>query len=143
MKNKNISIIFIIVSILMLTLAGCNNFGPTGQGIQIKLPKETLKKMVEETTPSQDIDVMLPRETLKLVEKPTSSQQIASQNICECPDLFGGKIVTVDQGGTILAGLSSVDCKIMREIIQLRKELKLDTSHLKSFINYCDLFGYY
>ena len=99
--------------------------------------------MVEETTPSQDIDVMLPRETLKLVEKPTPVYTTSNQNLCDCPDLFGGKIVTVDQGGTILAGLSSVDCKIMREIIQLRTELKLDTSHLKSFINYCDLFGYY
>ena len=80
----------------------------------------------------------------KVIQKITEKQNPPPSNtgpVCNCPS-YGDKILTVDEGSKMFAGLSQWDCMLINEIIKLRKELKKSTVHLDSWANMCKVYGW-
>ena len=124
----------------MLTLVSCNDYGPTGQGIQLRLPKETLKKVVEEPKETQS-DIKLPKDVImKVVEE--AKEQSENKGYCDCPDPYMGKIITKDWSHGMLTSLSEYDCLVTRYIAELRQDLKLPPGQDEGLIIICDKLGW-
>ncbi|MBW3010941.1 hypothetical protein KY335_04920 [Candidatus Woesearchaeota archaeon] len=121
MKNRIIiTAILVIIVILILVFVESDSV-PTGQGINLRLPKETIKKITEEAkgTPSENTNT-------------------ENKDYCNCPDPYNGKILTEKTGAGILTSLSRYDCAIIMEMAKMRKELNMGEGSLKSYVMICD-----
>jgi len=114
-------VIFALIAIAAMGMMVFVNSGVTGQPISIdRLTPEMAKKVS------------------KVIEKeqyyppPTETK-----TVCDCPD-YGHSILTTDE--QFLAGLSKWDCELIKEIIELKKELKKPTSNLKQWEDLCNVY---
>ncbi|MBW2987780.1 hypothetical protein KY336_04475 [Candidatus Woesearchaeota archaeon] len=153
MENQNLFVLITFVAIfilLIVTLIG-NDYNPTGQGINVKLPKEVVKKMVEQSEEQEtQSDVSLPPAVIKKMiqeaqekeEEKKEEKQSESQGTCDCPDPFNGKIITKDWSKGYLTSLSEYDCLLVRYIAETREDLNLPPDKESGLIKICDWLGW-
>jgi hypothetical protein len=75
------------------------------------------------------------------IQQQQSQPPAGTQKVCDCPDLYGDRIVTLQQN-SLYAGLSWVDCELIKEVTTLRQKLKMDTTQWHMLSNLCKAHGW-
>lgn len=117
-------VIFALIAVVAMGMMVFADSTMTGQGISIdRLDPEMAKKVK------------------KAMEKEQYTPPSNTKTICDCPDLYGDRIVTMKQN-SLYAGISWFDCEIVKEIITLRQKLKMDISQWHLISNVCKAHGW-
>ncbi|MBW3004570.1 hypothetical protein KY310_01955, partial [Candidatus Woesearchaeota archaeon] len=90
------------------------------------------------------IERITPEMAKRIASTATNQQSqppAGTQKVCDCPDLYGDRIVTMKQN-TLYAGLSWVDCALIQEATTFRQKLKMDTAQWGMLSNLCKAHGW-